>query len=1039
METTQNILLNSSNNKKEVNENTSLNVALSGNRILLPEDAISDALDSYNVYLEERKNSSKFRLVVNINPYCSNVLFNPFTEIVKDEGSPDVICLNYEKNYTNENVIGKQKSFVWNQYEAIRDTQLSNETCGLEYHCGIDIFNNHILRNKTLKAVNFNENTSYTSIGKLDKAYLNNYVKVKVNEQAAEHVYIDKNFNTIDDYMRDKDGWIISEHFPKIVEKKNVKQNLETIILPLHLYQNYDIWSFRDCIREKLLDDNGWYGFSNPSTLGVTTLKEQGQNVMELLDINKTINYKEYCDFVDLYPTRDLFSFSPKYNKFRKRIEKNWNYCITYPSKSVIKDNDKNFPFFRIDSSGNTSLKVYMIDEGTVDDDESELVTIYTICKHGLVEGDMVNVYKSNTIFYDSAEVVHVIDNYIFQIYKKEGNMSEHWIEVEDRNVSNITLENPYKILNNDGTETSPTPQRIIGGVLRAGDNYYPICESNRCNVDPNAQDIHIRRVVNGVECKYYVRKFSRLPNFKYRDEEVNDFTLYDDDQNKNHQQKRRIDDPKLTLIDRFSKPGDETCEFESQIGKLGFANTSYGDDTTEIVFTDDIDTSYIRDNLGRPLSDIFLTIVKNNKGYQKWYGVGEPIEIRSIDVEYSHCFGKVNSSFLFSDYYREWYNHASAPTELYDVRDIIAASTQKKSLNTETYNVSKKDKDEIEFDRDWEYYGDIVCYSPVDCDEQIIQTAMHRFNTVQRELKSLNAESFEKFGSGVMFYDEIRDVENTLPYLKTNNGDPYIPFKNGSENSKPKNEISPSDTNLYHTTKERMVDMLEFKEGYFYQPHYRIPIKTVSRELSTDEAVEYEIVAIENPGSTTSNGRTEFELKTAESNGFLKNDKIVMYKKSINKYYFVTVSNIIDTNRFTCVIADESGNHVSSISGFFDIKNINDYVLIKKSDEVPDYARLINDGSCRYVWREVVANGMEGGEKVYPFTNDAFYVQRQINFFLRRQDPKKENLGYKGGYSGGYTDGYFDFVPDGEDIHNYPNFDPVNETNYESNEIEEC
>ena len=81
----------------------------------------------------------------------------------------------------------------------------------------------------------------------------------------------------------------------------------------------------------------------------------------------------------------------------------------------------------------------------------------------------------------------------------------------------------------------------------------------------------------------------------------------------------------------------------------------------------------------------------------------------------------------------------------------------------------------------------------------------------------------------------------------------------------------------------------------------------------------------------------------------------------------------------------------------------------------------------------------MEGGEKVYPFTNDAFYVQRQINFFLRRQDPKKENLGYKGGYSSGYNDGYFDFVPDGEDIHNYPNFDPVNETNYESNEIEEC
>ena len=169
METTQQILLNSSKNKKEVNENTSLNVALSGNRKLLPEDAISDTLNSYDVYLDERKKSNKFRLVVNINPYCTNVLFNPFTEIVKNEGKEDVICLNYETSYTEQNTIGKSNDFQWNQYEAIRDTQLSNETCGFEYHCGIDIFNNHILRNKTFKAVNFDESNSYISIGRLNE------------------------------------------------------------------------------------------------------------------------------------------------------------------------------------------------------------------------------------------------------------------------------------------------------------------------------------------------------------------------------------------------------------------------------------------------------------------------------------------------------------------------------------------------------------------------------------------------------------------------------------------------------------------------------------------------------------------------------------------------------------------------------------------------------------------------------------------------------------------------------------------------------
>ena len=49
------------------------------------KNAINDTINSYDVYLNERKNSNKFRIVVDINPFCSNVLFNPFTEIVKDE------------------------------------------------------------------------------------------------------------------------------------------------------------------------------------------------------------------------------------------------------------------------------------------------------------------------------------------------------------------------------------------------------------------------------------------------------------------------------------------------------------------------------------------------------------------------------------------------------------------------------------------------------------------------------------------------------------------------------------------------------------------------------------------------------------------------------------------------------------------------------------------------------------------------------------------------------------------------------------------
>ena len=74
-----------------------------------------------------------------------------------------------------------------------------------------------------------------------------------------------------------------------------------------------------------------------------------------------------------------------------------------------------------------------------------------------------------------------------------------------------------------------------------------------------------------------------------------------------------------------------------------------------------------------------------------------------------------------------------------------------------------------------------------------------------------------------------------------------------------------------------------------------------------------------------------------------------------------------------------------------------------------------------------MISNGIEEEEKVYPFANGAFYITQRINFFLRRQDPKKENLGISW------------FTPEGEDISDYPNFMPFDKANYEEEEIERC
>lgn len=74
MESTEKFILSKDLNKSSKNENMSLNTVISGSRKLLPDDGIGDKINMYDLYLKERKESNKFRIILTINPYCTNVL-----------------------------------------------------------------------------------------------------------------------------------------------------------------------------------------------------------------------------------------------------------------------------------------------------------------------------------------------------------------------------------------------------------------------------------------------------------------------------------------------------------------------------------------------------------------------------------------------------------------------------------------------------------------------------------------------------------------------------------------------------------------------------------------------------------------------------------------------------------------------------------------------------------------------------------------------------------------------------------------------------
>ena len=177
-----------------------------------------------DVYNNERQNCNTIRLTVCVNPICSNVLFNNITEVVRNEGTDNVECLNFNDNLTFTNLKFKNDSSFKEEKRAlnsIRDTQLNNNSNGFVYHCGIDIFNNHYLRSKTFKTVCPSE------------------------ANVIGDDPINQPFNTIADLMRS-------------YEKKQIKGYSdsgiasETPDLNLHLYLADEITPYKDTINEKI-------------------------------------------------------------------------------------------------------------------------------------------------------------------------------------------------------------------------------------------------------------------------------------------------------------------------------------------------------------------------------------------------------------------------------------------------------------------------------------------------------------------------------------------------------------------------------------------------------------------------------------------------------------------------------------------------------------------------------------------------------------------------------------------------------------------
>lgn len=1025
----KNILLNNKKSKASSNNITKINAGFERSGRILPFEGVSTRIDEYKQYLREKNASKKYRLSFTINPICSNILFNNISEIVYKEGSNECKYFGLEgdeisniqgiKDYLSYKGMSAYNSTKLTRQDLIRDTGFTHPEIGpLVYHCGYDIFNNHTLRKREFNVIN----------------------KLNEKNENSERIF----FNTLLDYRRDSEGNIIKEIIPDNtivngIEKPGTKP------INSHLYQMSTLLNYPDSIGENLVEENGWIGFINKATLDIPNYIYECDDRNYKISLNKTMNNNKNGEFIDMYPDRSLYSFIPKVNKYRNnRLEPNWDYCLTYPY-DTFDDND---------------LVRYKCDE-----ENNKFIINGLSCS--LIEGDeKINNEKLSNIIddYENDDIILTlktkIPNNIEELSKIEITVvGKQYREVESNGTTTREMYTTYETIDEyvtvDSVDKKNNTFSFRGEELK--DTLYHFVDEND---KVNLNDIRVRQVKNGIPCKYYFRRFKK----------INDGNI------------------------------------NSVINKMGFSKNIYSDDVAQLLFNDDVNLDGIRDNLGRELSEIYLTIIKNNKGYKEWY-YGK--KYNDENVYFSRCFGEVTSGIDMIDGDNIDYNihkihnvHPKLITTDYN-EDIVSVHDDNEFLSKnifikegDNYRKPKTLEQNINLkgvcvdDKQFEniFLGDIVEFSPSQVNETTLADIKHRFNTVQREhyYKYIYNEQNGK-------YEETSNVDEEFANLfidEIHYDDYDMTIQNKAFNlfsDLKYNTIYDYNSGIDSTNEdnERPTWLVTYPiniapEGYYYQAHHRIPLKEYKEGVSQGKH-EQVILSDDYERVTFEEGKTKVKTKTnifsyLERLGDNKDklwlydsynnfEKIEVTLENVGKYpstdvtinFNKPINDVLNKVSFDLevksVVNDEinmpsstsedkvligkrfgsysigeivsKGSVIDNISSVKGVKvdgekircytlvnnrlyeHVTDeygepsetyerlkdrYTLFKPTLNMPSNSVELEDGTGRYLWREFkeeheyeVENGEING---YVFTNGAHYINKNINFFLRRQDP---------------------------------------------------
>ena len=153
---------------------------------------------------------------------------------------------------------------------------------------------------------------------------------------------------------------------------------------------------------------------------------------------------------------------------------------------------------------------------------------------------------------------------------------------------------------------------------------------------------------------------------------------------------------------------------------KLGFSENIYSDTITQFIFNEDIDISDLTDNLGRPVSELYLTIIKTSGAYPHQKSTPLFTNISSgIETPFIPKLITSNINTFLKDIpaINRVHNGGSLP---FPSHTPLENNVRISNNNNVTANN--------------DFYGDVVEYNKNEVKETVLAEVSHRFNTNSRE-----------------------------------------------------------------------------------------------------------------------------------------------------------------------------------------------------------------------------------------------------------------------------------------------------------------